>query len=218
MGGRAPSTIFWYSSARRRLTQSIIVNCVSRSRDSISGRLSQLDVVVVVVVGLCGAEVTTFVDADAALAAPRRATCSIFPARPRSRENHARTLCHDCAASLLEDPEADECGTANTASIFCGGREGVVLYKGERRGGRGDGESGTKHSQDLMAYLTGWSCGGRSRQPRLPVNFEGCAKPWPRPGSLSPSAVTLGPRGDISHPWARGTARTAPARQPPRGI
>jgi len=149
MGGRAPSTIFWYSSARRRLTQSIIVNCVSRSRDSISGRLSQLDVVVVVVVGLCGAEVTTFVDADAALAAPRRATCSIFPARPRSRENHARTLCHDCAASLLEDPEADECGTANTASIFFGGREGVALYKGERRGGRGDGESGTKHSQDL---------------------------------------------------------------------
>jgi hypothetical protein len=126
MGGRAPSTIFRYSSApsRRMLIQSNIVNCVSRSRDSISGRrlLSQTafsNVVPVVVV--CGVGVTTFVDADAARAAPRSATCSILPARPRSRENHARTLFHGCDASLVAPEEEDECGTVSTVSIFGGG-------------------------------------------------------------------------------------------------
>src|SRR6266851_1715016 len=121
MGGRAPSTIFRYSSARRMLTQSNIVSCVSRSRVSISGRLSHA---AFPIGALCGVGFTTFVDdaeveAEAARAAPRRASCRIFPARPRSRENHARTLCHGCAPSL-EDPEAEEddgCGTANTASI-----------------------------------------------------------------------------------------------------
>jgi hypothetical protein len=121
MGGRAPSTIFRYSSApsRRMLIQSNIVNCVSRSRDSISGRrlLSQTAFSNVVLVGLCGVGVTTFVDADAARAAPRSATCSILPARPRSRENHARTLFHGCDASL-EAPEEDECGTVSTVSIL----------------------------------------------------------------------------------------------------
>ena len=126
MGGRAPSTIFRYSSApsRRMLIQSNIVNCVSRSRDSISGRrlLSQTAfsnaVVVAVAEGLCGVGVTTFVDADAARAAPRSATCSILPARPRSRENHARTLFQGCDASLEAPEEEDECGTVSTASIF----------------------------------------------------------------------------------------------------
>ena len=131
MGGRAPSTIFRYSSApsRRMLIQSNIVNCVSRSRDSISGRrlLSPTafsNVTVVVVLGLCGVGVTTFVDADAARAAPRSATCSILPARPRSRENHARTLFHGCDASLEAPAEEDECGTLSTVSIFGGGGGG----------------------------------------------------------------------------------------------
>jgi hypothetical protein len=131
MGGRAPSTNFRYSSApsRRMLIQSNIVNCVSRSRDSISGgrlllsqtAFSNAVPVVVVLVGLCGVGVTTFVDADAARAAPRSATCSILPARPRSRENHARTLFHGCDASLEAPEEEDECGTVSTASIFFGG-------------------------------------------------------------------------------------------------
>ena len=134
MGGRAPSTIFRYSSsARRMLTQSNIVNCVSRSRDSISGRLSQT--AFSNVVGLCGVGVTAFVDADAARAAPRRASCSILPARPRSRENHARTLFHGCDASL-GCPEVVECGTVSTVSIFGGGGE---LGRGGARWG--DGES-----------------------------------------------------------------------------
>jgi hypothetical protein len=129
MGGRAPSTIFRYSSApsRRMLIQSNIVNCVSRSRDSISGRrsLSQTAFSNMVVVGLwCGVGVTSFVDADAARAAPRSATCSIRPARPRSRENHARTLFHGCDASLEAPEEEFECGTVSTVSIFGGGGRG----------------------------------------------------------------------------------------------
>jgi len=109
------------------LIQSNIVNCVSRNRDSISGRrlLSQTafsNVVPVVVLVVCGVGVTTFVDADAARAAPRSATCSILPARPRSRENHARTLFHGCDASLEGPEEEDECGTVSTVSIFGGGR------------------------------------------------------------------------------------------------
>jgi hypothetical protein len=127
MGGRAPSTIFRYSSApsRRMLIQSNIVNCVSRSRDSISGRRSLSQTAfsnMVVVVGLwCGVGVTSFVDADAARAAPRSATCSILPARPRSRENHARTLFHGCDASPEAPEEEFECGTVSTVSIFGGG-------------------------------------------------------------------------------------------------
>jgi len=95
----------------------------SRSRDSISGRrlLSQTAFSnVVVAVGLCGVGVTTFVDADAARAAPRSATCSILPARPRSRENHARTLFHGCDASPEAPEEEEECGTVSTVSIFGG--------------------------------------------------------------------------------------------------
>ena len=139
IGGRAPSTIFWYSSARRTLTHSSIVSCVSRSRDSISGRPSHA--AAFVIAGLCGVGVATFVDADdAALAAPMRASWSIFPARPRSRENHARTLFHDCAPALLEGSSeevvvVDECGSANTASILGGSgwRRGEEwVGKGER--------------------------------------------------------------------------------------
>lgn len=104
------------------LIQSNIVNCVSRSRGSISGRRlpsqTAFSNVVAVVVGLCGVGVTTFVDADAARAAPRSATCSILPARPRSRENHARTLFHGCDASSEAPEEEDECGTVSTVSIF----------------------------------------------------------------------------------------------------
>ncbi len=131
IGGRAPSAIFRYSSARRMLTQSNIVNCVSRSRASISGRrlLSQT-AFSNAVVGLCGVGVTTFVDADAARAAPRSASCSILPARPRSRENHARTLFHDCDASLEAPGEEDECGTESTASIFGRKREEEKERKG----------------------------------------------------------------------------------------
>jgi len=146
IGGRAPSTIFWYSSARRTLTtDSGIVGCVSRSCDSISGWLSHT---AFVIAGLCGIGVTTFVvDADdAALAAPMRASCRIFPARPRSRENHARTLFHDCCAPALllegssDEEELDECGTANTASIFAG--RGDVEGQGQVGGGWGESGGG----------------------------------------------------------------------------
>lgn len=144
IGGRAPSTIFWYSSARRTLlahsAASIILGCcLSRSRDSMISGLRRLShTTAFVVVALSGVGVTTFVvDADdAALAAPMRASCRIFPARPRSRENHARTLFHDCCApaSLLEgssdeEGEVDECGTANTASIFLWRKRGEAGFR-----------------------------------------------------------------------------------------
>ena len=112
------------------IRSNIVIWASSRSRDSISGgrlllpsqktAFSNAVLVLVLVLGLCGVGVTTFVDAEAARAAPRSATCSILPARPRSRENHARTLFHGCDASL-EAPEEEECGTESTASIFGGG-------------------------------------------------------------------------------------------------
>jgi hypothetical protein len=140
------------------LIQSNIVNCVSRSCDSISGRRLLLSRTafsnMAVVVGLCGVGVTTFVDADAARAAPRSATCSILPARPRSRENHARTLFHGCEASLEAPEEEDECGTLSTVSIFEGGGGGEG---GERKGStrrEGMGES-VPTSLDLMGVFNG---------------------------------------------------------------
>jgi len=126
------------------LIQSNIVICESRSRDSISGPRSLSQTAFSnVVLGLCGVGVTTFVDADAARAAPRIATCSILPARPRSRENHARTLFHGCDASLEAPEEEDECGTVSTVSIFWR-RRSTEEDGGDRGGtkGEGMGESG----------------------------------------------------------------------------
>jgi hypothetical protein len=145
MGGRAPSTIFLYSSDCRMLIQSNIVSCVSRSRDSISGGRTAFSNVV----GLWGVGVTPFVDADAARAAPRSASCSILPARPRSRENHARTLFHGCDASLEAPEEDEECGTASTVSIFVRRNRGRRKSSGRWEKGGGDGESGPT-SLDLM--------------------------------------------------------------------
>ena len=89
------------------------------------------------IAALRGGGVTAFVDADAARAAPR-ATCSIFPARPRSREIHARTLSHGCDGSPDDDLWGDECGTAKTAaSIFFSEEEGVE---------RGDGGFGAERA------------------------------------------------------------------------
>jgi hypothetical protein len=143
-GGRAPSTIFRYSSDCWMLIQSNIVNCVSRSRDSIPGRLSQT--AFSNVVGLCGVGVTAFVDVDAARAAPMRASCSILPARPRSRENHARTLFHGCDASLEASEEAG-CGTESTVSIFGGGGK---VGGGSTR--KGDGESSPTSLESMRIY------------------------------------------------------------------
>lgn len=101
--------------------------------------------------GLCGVGVTTFVDADAARAAPRSATCSILPARPRSRENHARTLFHGCDASPEAPEEEEECGTVSTVSIFEGGGGG----RGRWYGKRGDGKERFPTSPGLDGVFIG---------------------------------------------------------------